>query len=140
METTVQPSFLMMYAKTLKNGHFGRFIEHQRRQPTPTPNGNCSIISTKTPSPTGRKGLESRSPATNSKREGLHMNDIVLKPKRHRRTKAQMAEARAQAEFSAMVAEMLPLAEERLKSATPAQIYVAKRLARRVGRGSRFSR
>jgi hypothetical protein len=68
------------------------------------------------------------------------MNDIVLKPKRHRRTKAQMARARAQAAFSATIAEMLPLAEARLAEATDAQKFVANRLARRVGRGSRFSR
>ena len=49
------------------------------------------------------------------------------KPKRHRRTKAQMAAARAEAEHAKMLDEMTAGIEARLALATPQQIKSAER-------------
>ena len=55
------------------------------------------------------------------------------KPKRHRRTKAEMAQAREAAEFDATLAAALPRAREIAASATKGQAWVARKIIRRVG-------
>jgi hypothetical protein len=54
----------------------------------------------------------------------------MLKPKRRRRTKREMAEARASKEMNDLLALAFAAAAERLKNATPGQIAVGKRLLR----------
>jgi hypothetical protein len=61
-----------------------------------------------------------------------------VKPKRTRRTKAQMAEARHQAEMKRLFAEMLPLAQKRLAEATPGQRRAATRIVNRIVNGPKY--
>ena len=56
------------------------------------------------------------------------------KLKRHRRTKAQMAQARNAAEIAAISGEALKAAEAILARATPGQRWVGAKLARNAGR------
>jgi hypothetical protein len=59
-------------------------------------------------------------------------------PKRIRRTKSQMAEARQRAEIEALLADARVIAENRLKSATPGQKRVATRIVNRVVNGPKY--
>ncbi len=59
------------------------------------------------------------------------------KPRRHRRTKAQMAAARAEAEHAKMLDEMTAGIEARLALATPQQIASAEKTIRYWARQAR---
>ena len=58
---------------------------------------------------------------------------ITIKPRRVRRTKAEIAEDAAQARLRASFAALLPAAEAVLAHATAGQKHVATRIASRVG-------
>jgi hypothetical protein len=60
------------------------------------------------------------------------------KPKRIRRTKAQMAEACQRAELDTLIAEARVLAEKRLAKATPGQKRAATRIVNRVLNGPKY--
>jgi hypothetical protein len=62
------------------------------------------------------------------------------KPKRIRRTKAQMDDARERAKIEALLAEARVLAEKRLAQTSPAEIRRATRLLARWEKGPRRSR
>jgi hypothetical protein len=65
------------------------------------------------------------------------------KPKRHRRTKRQMAEDRQAEEIATLMNGMAALAEERLKTTPPAHQGVATRIIRKalnIGAGYRPKR
>jgi hypothetical protein len=63
-----------------------------------------------------------------------------VKPKRIRRTKAQMDEARGRAELEALWAEARVIAEKRLAQTSPAEKRRATRLLARWEKGPKWSR
>lgn len=60
------------------------------------------------------------------------------KPKRRRRTKAEMAAARADAAMAALLAEAEGAVKARLAASTPGQIWIAEKIVRRWSRPRRW--
>jgi hypothetical protein len=58
---------------------------------------------------------------------------ITIKPRRKRRTRAEIAEDDAQARLAASFAALVPAAETYLARTTPGQRHVGARIASRVG-------
>ena len=63
-----------------------------------------------------------------------------MKLPRRRRTKSEMAEARAAAEMAAAVEAVMPAAHAVLAAASPGQRWVGEKIIRRIVRGPKWSR
>jgi hypothetical protein len=72
----------------------------------------------------------------------IHPRPAVIitgqKPKRTRRTKAEMAEARERDELAKLIADAREIAEKRLAQATPGQKRAATRIVNRILRGPKY--